>query len=295
LSAVAGDFYIYCGMKFIADSISDWSRAPSFFYYFSHTPSQWDYSFLGVTHEAELAYVFNANLFGNQFTFEEFNLSLAMVNYWTNFHIYGDPNGLNSTWNWPAYTLPDRQVLFLDLEMSVDTIPIDGYCSYLWDPILQGILPNITTTNNSTGNFTTNNPTTGNATTWNSTTGDPTTGNPTTANPTTANPTTNNPSTGTTANPSTGTTQNPTTGSTQNPTTGSTQNPTTGSTQNPTTGTSSNPTTQGTISNPTTQDPTTGVKNPTTEDTTASIVNGGSRLTLCVSAVWLVIFFVLLM
>jgi len=95
----ANDSVFTCGVNFAAD----YNPNRIWRYNFIHTPSQWFFSFIGVTHQADLAYVFGRPLFGELFTAPELQLSKDMRAYVDNFHRNADPNKSGLP-NWPIYT-----------------------------------------------------------------------------------------------------------------------------------------------------------------------------------------------
>ncbi len=86
--------------------------APVFLYQFTRVPLG---NPLGAFHAAEIPYVFgNAGLFTSMGTLEQadYDLSDAMMGYWTRFAATGDPNGGGAA-EWPAYQAATDQHLEL--------------------------------------------------------------------------------------------------------------------------------------------------------------------------------------
>lgn len=87
----------------VRDSISD---RPTYIYHFSGPiPTDGRPSIPGVFHSSELWYVFHT-LKNSWRPFDEKDeeLSNRMVDYWTNFVKYGNPNGQTAEGDWKAYT-----------------------------------------------------------------------------------------------------------------------------------------------------------------------------------------------
>lgn len=98
------------------------SPAPAYLYEFTRVPLK-ESNPLGAFHSVEIPYVFgNAGLFSVLGTLEQtdYNLSAAIMGYWTRFAATGDPNGEGAP-SWPAY-LPATD---LHLQLG-DTIAVGG-------------------------------------------------------------------------------------------------------------------------------------------------------------------------
>jgi len=134
------DLYMRCGARRTAR----WSTAnnnPTFLYLFQHEP--WflkTQPYEGVCHGSELFFVFNQEevLIDGP----EIQLARNMVTYWTNFAIYGNPNGnITSTPSlsaqppfWPLYDAINDQNQVLDLSISTGTGLDKDLCDY-WDSL----------------------------------------------------------------------------------------------------------------------------------------------------------------
>lgn len=116
LSYFAAEFYITCGTRNLANAVSQYNsdNHTVWRYLFSHTPSYWTVSNVSLTdlnstHGVELPFVFHESIFGIVLDSQEFLLSDDIVSYWSNFHVYSDPNSqgdYGSTY-WPPY-IPDQ-------------------------------------------------------------------------------------------------------------------------------------------------------------------------------------------
>jgi para-nitrobenzyl esterase len=108
-------------------------KSKAYAYYFDYrTPATPD----GANHAAEIAFVFrNLEMMGKPAT-DAVALSDLVSSYWVNFAKTGDPNGPGLP-AWPAFTVKDQQVMFLDPAPAAKPVPniekikvFDGY--FLW-------------------------------------------------------------------------------------------------------------------------------------------------------------------
>ncbi|NKB60585.1 MAG: carboxylesterase family protein [Gammaproteobacteria bacterium] len=135
------DFF-HCSTRWFLKQAS----APVFGYYFDHQPS---FNIYGtsiencakddnVCHAVELPFVFNtASLMHESFTEDEKKLSHQMIDYWTNFAIYLNPNGGGGGDNpeWPHFQESTKQYMEFNLPVSsVVTDPYEEECDF-WDSI----------------------------------------------------------------------------------------------------------------------------------------------------------------
>jgi len=114
---IFSDFFIDCGSIMAADIIS--RTNPTFYYLFTHETLQWDWTSLGPSHSAELAYVFNNPLIQHHWwTEQEIVFANDICMFWDNFHRTGNPNPGVS--NWPQYdsTAGRAQILGLNVTMT---------------------------------------------------------------------------------------------------------------------------------------------------------------------------------
>jgi len=111
-----------------------------YLYQFSHILSNdiWgpNYTFcIGhVCHGSELPFVFHID--GYNFTAEEEELSLSMIDYWTNFARTSDPNqGQNpSTLIWPLYDSSSEGYMNFSTPNQVSSHLREDYCNF-WDTV----------------------------------------------------------------------------------------------------------------------------------------------------------------
>jgi len=143
LAQVVTDYLFYCPNRQAIGEIA--VNVPAFMYYFNHSLSfnAWGPSFNFcqpyVCHGAELPFVFNSAISGGfNFTAQEEQLSVDMVNYWTNFaHSQsGSPNtGLPVPTTWPTYSNVTRQAITLATPVPLINIDLrNQYCDF-WDTV----------------------------------------------------------------------------------------------------------------------------------------------------------------
>jgi para-nitrobenzyl esterase len=108
-------------------------KGKAYVYYFDYRDST---ASDGANHGSEIAFVFrNLGLMG-QPPAPGVTLSELMSSYWVNFAKTGDPNGPGLP-AWPAFTVKDRRVMFLDPAPEAKPVPnieklkaFDGYYSW---------------------------------------------------------------------------------------------------------------------------------------------------------------------
>ncbi len=102
--------------------VYEFSKSPPF-------PKNSDQAGWGATHGSDLAYVFG-NLDQNNWNWAEddYRLSNAMVNYWTNFAKYGNPNSAGLP-QWPEFSVENPQKLHLDSEIISSQLDTKGTIS----------------------------------------------------------------------------------------------------------------------------------------------------------------------
>jgi len=133
------DLSMRCGARRTARWSVDVGN-PTYLYLFQHEP--WFLKldpYVGVCHGSELFFVFNQE--GALIDAPEIQLARNMVTYWTNFAIYGNPNG-NMTASaskstlafWPLYDAVNDQNQILDLNISTGTGLDKDMCDY-WDSL----------------------------------------------------------------------------------------------------------------------------------------------------------------
>lgn len=119
LSHVVGDWVMTCATRDSARWLTSSSRQggprSTYVYFFAHILGLLqvldDFIPLGAAHGSELPLVFD---FGLVLSSAESALASAMVKYWTNVAVYGDPNGAGGLPLWPAYNATSDEVLMLD-------------------------------------------------------------------------------------------------------------------------------------------------------------------------------------
>ena len=134
------DDFLKCSTRYVGAKV----KSPVYAYLFNRQPS---FKVWGgpacrtddnVCHGAELPFVFHsADKIGGQFTADEEKLSDAMVDYWTNFAKYLDPNGgpASSAVRWPKFTARVKEYLMLNTpQVTVQDDPYRGICDF-WDSV----------------------------------------------------------------------------------------------------------------------------------------------------------------
>ena len=118
LGNLATDFLFICPARNIIRNAVEHVFSDVWLYVFDHALSRWG-NFtpcIGhVCHSADIPFVFQAaDRTGYKYTREEIVLSKRLMEYWTNFAKYGNPNGLsknqilNYNERWPKYTSANR-------------------------------------------------------------------------------------------------------------------------------------------------------------------------------------------
>jgi para-nitrobenzyl esterase len=124
-------------------------KSPVFVYYFDQSQPASAVTVLlksnGAYHGSDCAYAFN-HLDQDpkiKYTDEDRQLSEIMINYWTNFAKYGDPNGQGLP-EWPAYVDGKPTVMYLKSDLQTGSFPnidkikiIDEY--YSWKRIKDNV------------------------------------------------------------------------------------------------------------------------------------------------------------
>lgn len=92
-----GDYLFRCPVAEVADTYASFNQDTYFYHFVHHSSNSKDPVWFGATHGAELEYVFGAPLaYGSTFNNQEKVLSRKILNFWSNFAKYSNPNGPNS-------------------------------------------------------------------------------------------------------------------------------------------------------------------------------------------------------
>ncbi|KAF2068395.1 hypothetical protein CYY_010279 [Polysphondylium violaceum] len=141
LSAIGTDYIFVCPTRNAASHLSN-SGVDVFLYQFQHITSfnvyagQFAQCADAVCHGLELPYVFDtASQDGYTFTAAEQQLSLQLMNYWTNFAKSGNPNqGLPVPTQWSTYNSNTDEMLIFQTPPFIQSGYLSTYCNY-WDSI----------------------------------------------------------------------------------------------------------------------------------------------------------------
>lgn len=127
-----GDVAMSCPVRRNARWIAN-ASVPAFVYFYTHVLDVVEaVPNLGVFHGSELLMVFDTRplLLPSEQT-----LALTFEKYWSNFVVYGNPNGDGSVpLTWPQYSYATDSNMNLDLQLSVD-VGLKGPECDLWDQI----------------------------------------------------------------------------------------------------------------------------------------------------------------
>ncbi|MCK4840517.1 MAG: carboxylesterase family protein [Methylococcales bacterium] len=139
---VQTDNFLKCSTRYISTNV----KAPVYSYLFNHQPSfkvwggadcQTDDN---VCHGAELPFVFHtADKIGGKFSAQEATLSETVMDYWTNFAWYLNPNGDVAlslvAKNWPKFSRDKKEYMVLNVPaVAVQTDPYREICEF-WDGV----------------------------------------------------------------------------------------------------------------------------------------------------------------
>jgi hypothetical protein len=106
-SEMTGDAFVNCGTEALSlafsgyqfDNLTSLPSLPPFTpipnvyrYVFTHSPQNGSNAFLNATHASEVAFVFQANIYGIYLNPDEIAFSQSLIDYWTSFHINENPN-----------------------------------------------------------------------------------------------------------------------------------------------------------------------------------------------------------
>lgn len=107
-----GDYQYNCPVSALADQLASKSKVFKYVFDVRNPLDAWP-TWSGVKHGDELDYLFAKPLLRNQ-TLEHQSISLFMIEAWSNFVKYGNPNGIQRalhTVGWPAYQDSSKHVL----------------------------------------------------------------------------------------------------------------------------------------------------------------------------------------
>jgi para-nitrobenzyl esterase len=118
---------------------SSTGKGKAFVYYFNHRPNYPDlprYKDWGPAHGSEISFVFGNFTKGMPATPEDKKVSAQLMDYWTNFAKYGNPNGKGLP-EWPQFTNAKQRVMELDTPSHAIPVPnldklkaLDGYFAW---------------------------------------------------------------------------------------------------------------------------------------------------------------------
>ncbi|GFT04588.1 acetylcholinesterase-1 [Nephila pilipes] len=127
-----GDITLACPTDYFAECYAKKNNTV-FFFLFSHRPtvSPWA-PWIGTTHYDETQFVFGQPIRNqSQYSIHEFDLSMKMIEFWTNFAKYGNPITL---FQWPKYSSENRSLIILDSGINPirkGTNPSKKSCDFL--------------------------------------------------------------------------------------------------------------------------------------------------------------------
>jgi len=146
LSVLGTDYIFTCPLRSVLSQISlQQPDLPIYNYIFDHVLTfdawgpRYQYCVGHVCHGADLPFVFNTALLPDMhFNKEEEQLSVSLIQYWTNFVKYSNPNGPNNNGTnveWPRFSANSRKTMLLKTPTNqVTTNYNQKYCDE-WDYI----------------------------------------------------------------------------------------------------------------------------------------------------------------
>jgi len=144
MSQLQGDLWINCGSSIISNGAVAAGNTV-WRYLFNQTTVNSPLRFLGITHLAEVPYVFHdPGLLGMNVTFtpQENEVSVQMVHYWSQFGRTGDPNtGGQNAFHWPRYKRNEQMTLVLQYNYTTVNRWNDYFCNKWKSFLIQGLLP----------------------------------------------------------------------------------------------------------------------------------------------------------
>lgn len=138
---LTSDYFFTCPMLRFALT---WQEKTEhvYMYQFLHRPEQSPYpEWFGVTHCDEIEYLFGFPFDETlQYTEEERNVSRTVINYFSNFIKFGDPNGYGNedTEFWPEFTSDDRHYQKLGAHTSTAQDFRSDYCE-IWEKLIPDV------------------------------------------------------------------------------------------------------------------------------------------------------------
>ncbi|XP_078000348.1 acetylcholinesterase-like [Glandiceps talaboti] len=136
-----GDYILKCPNIVIANIYSDLGNDV---YYYElrrrSSISPWP-DWMGAVHGDEISYLFGHPLVPDSGSNnEDVALSRQMMEYWTNFAKYGNPNVADGNETWPRYTTTGREYVIFDAptegaSFQQDTFPRTPYCEF-WNEFI---------------------------------------------------------------------------------------------------------------------------------------------------------------
>ncbi|CAH1780985.1 unnamed protein product [Owenia fusiformis] len=120
-----GDYHFLCQVNEFAQAYANFGENV-YSYYYSHRSSLQPWPiWIGVMHADEINFVFGEPLRqGYNYTRLEVEFSKKVMNYWTNFAKYGDPNQTPDGYNlqeWPVHTKEGKEIIELNAKFVHET------------------------------------------------------------------------------------------------------------------------------------------------------------------------------
>jgi para-nitrobenzyl esterase len=132
--AAVGDAGFVCPTRRAARAIAA-AGADTYLYHFMFSPPGSLLGDLGAFHSAEIKYVFGvpSQLLPQQLTGPELDLSVAIMSYWLNFGVTGDPNNVGAV-PWPKYSAEKDENIILDSTITTQSGLKKNLCDF-WDGV----------------------------------------------------------------------------------------------------------------------------------------------------------------
>lgn len=119
LATILRDSFFLCPAVFIADAVQARKGKAWLYQFVMKIPTWVDYDIFGDYHSLEMPFVFNnewppvLHNFGQR----QQQMADAFGAYWTNLARFADPNGGDTPLQWPAYTCPQQEFMFMDVPL----------------------------------------------------------------------------------------------------------------------------------------------------------------------------------